>query len=260
MDELISAGERGDGPFPAGDLLRALQERLRERGVEPRDCSDDTPEARTREVRARQAAVARQVWRTTLETWPERGFADASLEGLDGDQQVAGILQWLQNPQARLLILAGKTGRGKSHAAFAVGNRLAQQGRTVRAVKHYRYVEALMPDGDDAPEREAGSAGLMKKRVMQAGLFLLDEFGAGMPTVRGGAASPFAQRVTGDLLSMRLRSEGRRTIVTTNYSFEELQRLFEDRILSRLLEAATVLIAAGPDRRAAAVRTWNDLR
>lgn len=217
-----------DEPTPVGQAIPpSLLARLEKMGVRPavefiptREKSQEDPEDRAERDRRRQSAY---LARWTAQVPPM--YATAAPEDLDVK------IEW---PSESLhLVLAGPVGTGKTHAAYAIGNRLAQT-TWVTAVT---VVDAL------AAHRPEGNAGLVKA-LRESRVLILDDLGA-------STVSDWAQETMTDLVDRRLR-EGLRTIVTTNSTEVELEAAWGGRFMDRLRFRRTVVVFRGESRRKAA--------
>jgi len=159
-------------------------------------------------------------------------YRDATLADLDADL-AASVADWLER-KGTTLMLAGPVGTGKTHAAYAVLAHLMAHGVTVQATTVSDLLAALRPEGD---HRQAALA-----RTAQ--VLLLDDMGA-------TKASEWAQEQMIALLDQRLR-EGKRQIVTTNATYEQMAEVWDDRTMDRLRYRWAVVQVTGESRRKAA--------
>ncbi|MFF4777501.1 DnaA ATPase domain-containing protein [Microtetraspora fusca] len=224
--------------------IREMSDRItRERGGHLHAVDDEPDREQVRaEVSALQARTSSQGWEKLLASWPYEDYSTASLDALDPrHQHVARIRAWAEDPNGRTLLLSGATGVGKTHVAFALLRHFAEQGRTVKAWKEKSYLDALLPDGGPEP------AWKVRDGAARVQDLLVDDLGANRDLERG-AATEFVQRELCDLFSPRL-GRGKRLIITTNLGPAELERLYDERIISRISQQITVVQITGPDRR-----------
>lgn len=287
----INGGARGREPQAAGTLAQGLagliplrlrdqlvpevQERARlarearQAGVPvPRSATDD--DIPVSDVVLRQQAEARE--RALQACLPSaRMAAEVGLASLDADQHPRGLAEWLADPELLTLVLAGRTGSGKTQAAYAAAAEAARNGAMmrnrrgqvvrkqllVRAWTLNGYLQALRPNGSKEPVWE------IRDRAYNAELLILDDIGVAMDE----EATRFFQETVHELLSYRL-NQGYRTIFTTNLRSRDA---FNDRgdkvqvglatrlghtLWSRLNERSTVLTFTGPDRRMVTELDW----
>jgi hypothetical protein len=247
-DDALPVGAIGGRDAPVVErLLQAMPEDIAarihvaaaEQSLPPVDpgTAREQVEAEQREILTRSR---RELWADVLARWPDDDFQGVTLDGLLPEQKPGHVRAWLDDPAATILVLAGPTGRGKTRIGFAVGNLLAESGTYCYAISHNRWLDSLKPDGSDEPPWK------IRRRVQNAEFLIVDDFGAELdPAVR---VSEFVGRETTDMLSARLRP-GKRTIITTNRTSEQLAVMFSDRIISRLKQGSTALIIQGPDWR-----------
>ena len=149
---------------------------------------------------------------------------------------------------AQTLVIAGPTGTGKTSLALTVGAMLVPHLGAGKVLPHNGWLNSLLPDGSDRPRREV--------LALPHGVpfLVVDDFGAEReprPGQRPGmdAASPAARQATVELMNARSRP-GLVTVVTTNLLSEDVERVWGDRVLSRLAGEATMLVRLfGADRR-----------
>lgn len=204
------------------DLTPAMKELL------AGDKADDTPEAARMWVREQQAAARHRQFESSV---PER-YRSASYADLDPHLQARDVVAgWLDSP-SRTLLLTGNVGTGKTHAAYAVLRDAATRGMWVAGSTVSGILRALRPGADPSP---------VPRRAELSSVFLFDDLAAERNT-------EWAIEQVGEIIDSRHR-EHRRQIVTTNASKADLVTHFGDRIVSRLLDSATLARFDGPDRR-----------
>lgn len=192
------------------------------------DQADDTPEAARLWVREQQAAARHRLFEASV---PER-FRAASYADLDQQLQARDVVAGWLDTKSRTLLLVGNVGTGKTHAAYAVLRDAATRGMWVAGATVSGILRSLRPDADPSP---------LPRRAELADLFLFDDLAAERGT-------EWAIEQVGEIVDQRHR-EQRRQIVTTNASRDELTQHLGQRVVSRLLDAATLARFDGPDRR-----------
>jgi hypothetical protein len=174
------------------------------------------------------------------------------------------ISRWEGNPDRPLLTLTGAPGVGKTRALWAVAFYRVREVAKAAARRPPKDFPACDPRGADwaAVARRAfrfarvpdlvisfqAMAGEGMKGVDAkldalrkfSGALMLDDLGAEKTT-------PFAVQCLYSVLAAR-EEWGRPTALTTNLTLDEIARVFDDRIASRLA-GGYVLAMGGPDRR-----------
>lgn len=145
-------------------------------------------------------------------------------------------MEWLFNPTDGLFI-TGPCGTGKTHLAAGIVRQFTLKGTGVvlkRCADFHREVREMFR-ADSTVCESALMSPLEKTRFL-----VLDDLAA-------GSLSDCERRYTLELLDVRLNSL-RPTIVTSNWSLQEISERMDDRIASRLA-GFTALELAGKDRR-----------
>jgi DNA replication protein DnaC len=171
-----------------------------------------------------------------VDSWIERVpplFMAADLTRLEARQHGAQIRDWV-GTGSRNLLLAGPVGTGKSYAAWAIAHDMVARGNLVVFKTVPRLLLDMRPDNDpDAFQR-----------ACEADVLVLDDLAAARPT----------EWATEQMYSIaeERASFMRRTIVTTNASFEQLQALWGSPTMDRLRDSSLDLVLNGASRRGAA--------
>lgn len=267
----LDKGEVRGGKIGAlGDMMGALPFRVpatvaavaaearmaKARGEAPARDDDEVPVS---ELVARQQAMVRRD--ALLKCLPDnRMNCLDGLSCLEPDQHAAELEEWVNDPDARTIILAGRTGSGKTQGAYAVAAHAARYGAAmidrntgtpktrsliVRAWEVNNYLAELRPEGSKDP------IWAVRDRARTAELLILDDLAAELDEV----ATPHMRKEVADLLGWRLE-RNLRTVFTTNHSAKVVEERLGDRLWSRIQEKATALKFLGADRRALRPLTW----
>lgn len=141
--------------------------------------------------------------------------------------------------KAQDLVFYGKTGRGKTHLATALGMLAIEQGRSVR----FRQTAELVLQLGKA--KRDGALDSLLRDLARADLIILDEFG--YAPVRLDGARLLYQIIAGSY-------ERRSIIFTTNIEFSKWGTIFADdklaaAIIDRIVHHGRLIEFTGPSRR-----------
>lgn len=142
-------------------------------------------------------------------------------------------------PAARNVVLLGPVGTGKTHLAIALAIEAIRRGHAALFFRASDLVRTL------TEARDARQLGRLHERLQRCGVLVVDELGF-VPFERAGGELLF------DVLSTR--HERRATVMTSNLSFGEWNRVFGDdkltaALLDRLAHHADVIVTRGPGER-----------
>jgi DNA replication protein DnaC len=149
------------------------------------------------------------------------------------------VTDWLFNPSDGLFI-TGPCGTGKTHLVAGIVRQFIFKGVNIafkRSADFHREVREMFRP--DSPICEAALMSTLEK----ARFLVLDDLGA-------GSLSDCERRYTLELLDTRLNSM-RPTIITSNWSLQEIAERMDERIASRLAGFAALELT-GKDKRLAA--------
>jgi hypothetical protein len=149
-----------------------------------------------------------------------------------------GAADWFSHPTDGLFI-CGPTGSGKTRLAAALTRMAIEQGKRIKFARASDFYAALR-NSYNAPEGEPTERAVLWDHQLPY-MLVLDDLGA-------GGLSDHERRFALELLDSRINSL-RPTIVTSNWTVEEIAEKMDERIGSRL-KSFTVLAMVGKDRRA----------
>lgn len=147
------------------------------------------------------------------------------------------VAEWLKNPTDGLFA-GGPAGTGKTHLCAGILRARYeswQNARFVRAAELYMEVRNCYKS-DDVNEQA------LLARFTDSPLLILDDLGA-------GSLSDHERRIALEILDRRL-NDVRPTVVTSNWTIEEIGSKMDERIASRL-SSFKVIGFTGKDRRQA---------
>lgn len=157
----------------------------------------------------------------------------ADLEDLQGREQVQG---WVDrtppyDTSLTLVLRSNEPGVGKSHAAYAAGNRAVSAGLWTLAWTAIKFNDAIRPGNDDTAYDVA----------QECDLLLLDDLG------REKVSEWTLERLQ-SVLDARWSNE-KRTIITTNLSGADLLTRYGDALVDRITDTLTMVLVDGSSRR-----------
>lgn len=137
------------------------------------------------------------------------------------------------------LVLAGKTGTGKTHISSAIAKEIIERGYDVI----YDSAQNIVSDFESDKFRSGYKSEEPKgEKYLECDLLIIDDLGTEF-------SSAFTVSCLYNLLNTR-QNKGLSTIISTNLSPEELASKYEDRIYSRIIgSAARILSFVGRDLR-----------
>ena len=141
------------------------------------------------------------------------------------------------SPASGNLLFQGGTGLGKTFLSACVARVVAQKGFSVCYDSASAVIAAFEAQKFDRSEE----ADARVRRMLACDLMILDDLGTEM-------ATPFADSALYTLINTRL-NEGKNTIISTNLSYDELERRYTAQIFSRLRGSFERLRFYGQDIR-----------
>lgn len=134
------------------------------------------------------------------------------------------------------ILIFGNTGLGKTHLSLAVANKVLEKGYSViydSAINILREIEK------EHFNRVYGSE--MTDLVMQTDLLILDDLGTEQTT-------PFYTSTIYNIINTRL-NRNIPTIISTNLSYENIQKRYDERVVSRITTQYKNIQFSGTDIR-----------
>lgn len=173
----------------------------------------------------------------SFETFDLNRFSDEKLPDRKYSQRTqmewafALCKEWADSyPSARTrdMLLMGKSGLGKTFLMNCIAKRLLERGQNVLMISAYKYIEL-------ARKAYFGNQPALLDSVLEADVLLLDDLGT----------EPLMENITVtqlfNLINERSNA-GRGTIISTNLNAAELEKRYNERITSRLLDARNVTV------------------
>ena len=139
------------------------------------------------------------------------------------------------------LLLRGSTGLGKTYLSACIARVVAEKGYSVCYDTASGALEAFERQKFARDPEDAEAAAVRVRRMLSCDLMILDDLGTEMVT-------PMSLSALYTLINTRL-NEGRRTIINTNCSDEDLERRYTPQICSRIHGDFLELPFSGTDIR-----------
>ncbi len=149
------------------------------------------------------------------------------------------FIEEFNNPEAKNLLFTGTAGVGKTFISGCIANELLQNGHTVL----YETAPQLL---DDIFEYKYGSKSKNLKdlydSIFNVDLLIIDDLGTENQT-----SAKFTELFT--IINTRILNPNTKTIISTNHDLKQLSKLYDDRILSRLIGHYVICRFFGDDIR-----------
>ncbi|MCH5192727.1 MAG: ATP-binding protein [Oscillospiraceae bacterium] len=136
------------------------------------------------------------------------------------------------------LFLLGKTGLGKTHISLAIAKRVTERGFTVAYGSLSNYLRMIEKEHFGRSENTETDT---MQVLINTDLLILDDLGSEFRT-------SFSEPAIYNIINSRINL-GLPTIISSNLSTAELQKNYNDRIISRLFSVFTTLMFVGEDVR-----------
>ncbi|WP_050699001.1 ATP-binding protein [Anaeromassilibacillus senegalensis] len=172
-------------------------------------------------------------------------FDRFSLHYYDGDtrQTMVNVLESCRRyardfaPGARSLIFMGPPGLGKTHLSLSIADGVAHSGHLVM----YASAPQLMSQLEAAKFKQTEDCLEYREVIYGCELLVIDDLGAEMVT-------RYTQSEIYDLINSRLNT-ARSTIISTNLTMNEIEKLYTNRVTSRIAGSYATVQFAGRDIR-----------
>lgn len=136
------------------------------------------------------------------------------------------------------LFLLGKTGVGKTHISLSIAKKVAEQGFTVAYGSLINYLRIIEKEQFGRAENTETDT---VQTLIGADLLILDDLGSEFRT-------SFSESALYNIINSRINLE-LPTIISSNLTADELQKNYNDRIISRIFGIFTTLMFVGEDIR-----------
>jgi DNA replication protein DnaC len=190
-----------------------------------------TPECLTDDVRSQTKEVSKQNIIEDAATKFAIGtrYKNATLSSwLASENDKRLIVNWLRSPK-NILCLLGIPGTGKTFFCTAVANWLIEQKKEVFYTNIRRFFESIQKAISENKNQYEQIRLFSEKPIL-----IIDDLGASKNT-------EWQKEVILDLIDTRYSSE-LPTVITSNYTFQEMKEIFDDRIERRINNRDNLLI------------------
>lgn len=141
------------------------------------------------------------------------------------------------------LLLLGKTGLGKTHLSVAIMTEFGKDGHFVKYTSAQGLIDLYQriqfgKSEFDKPDQAAFDS---KRDLLAAKLLVIDDLGSEL-------VNSFTQNVVYTVINDRMTA-GLHTIISTNFTGKQLNEIYNERIVSRILHNYTALPFSGQDVR-----------
>ena len=140
-------------------------------------------------------------------------------------------------PQSPNLMFMGGTGLGKTHLSLAIANVALNKGYSVI----YGTSQNIFSDLQDENFGRTDNIYYNEHDILNTDLLILDDLGTEF-------RSQFSEACLYNIVNTRILKK-KATIISTNFSFEDLERDYNQRVTSRLAGEYSVLTLEGSDIR-----------
>lgn len=141
------------------------------------------------------------------------------------------------NKDQKNLLFTGSAGIGKTYISSCIANEIIKNGHTVL----YQTAPLLLDSIFDYKYNNKATKALYDN-LFNVNLLIIDDLGTENLT-----AAKFSEIFT--LLNARLLTPNTKTIISTNFSLEELSKMYDTRIVSRLIGSFNICRFFGEDIR-----------
>lgn len=141
------------------------------------------------------------------------------------------------DPKEKNLLFTGTTGIGKTYISSCIANDVLKKGCTVL----YQTAPVLL-DSIFSYKYNSNNSKELYDNLFSVNLLIIDDLGTENLT-----AAKFTEIFT--ILNSRLLTPNTKTIISTNFSLEELSKMYDSRILSRIIGNYVICRFFGEDIR-----------
>lgn len=185
------------------------------------------------------SGIGNLIDRQSFENFSLDGYDDDVREIMNANLIIAKRYAETFGKDSKNLLLIGPTGTGKTHLSTAIAKTVIEAGHEVI----YDSVQNIMSAFEDDKFRSGyGQYEQKSLKYLECDLLIIDDLGTEF-------VSQFTLSALYNLLNSRM-NKSLPTVISTNLERGELERIYEDRIFSRIIGKDTFqLTFGGPDKR-----------
>ena len=185
------------------------------------------------------SGIGKLIDRQSFENFSLDGYDDDTREIMNANLIIAKRYAETFSKDSKNLLLIGPTGTGKTHLSTAIAKTVIEAGFEVL----YDSAQNIMSSFEEDKFKSGfGPYEPKATKYLECDLLIIDDLGTEF-------ISQFTLSALYNLLNSRL-NKGMPTIISTNLDRGSLEKIYEDRIFSRIIGEDTFqLTFVGPDRR-----------
>lgn len=170
-------------------------------------------------------------------------YPQSAENGVSPREKAAKILESCRvyaqkfTPQSPNLMFMGGTGLGKTHLSLAIANVVISRGYSVI----YGTSQNIFSDLQDEKFGRADNINYNEHDILNTDLLILDDLGTEFK-------NQFTEACLYNIINTRALKK-KATVISTNFSFDDLERDYNQRVTSRLAGEYSVLVLEGNDIR-----------
>ncbi len=180
-----------------------------------------------------------------LDLYEKQLWADYGRSPRQNMERVLALAQSYARPFGKFpvnnLLFYGGTGLGKTYLSACIAREVSAQGHSVVYDSAANVFARFEEQKFSRDAEDARAARDLTRKYLRCALLILDDLGSELTT-------PFVQSALYQLVNTRL-TEGLHTVVSTNYSMDELRKRYSPQIISRLEGAYEPVPFFGADIR-----------
>ena len=166
------------------------------------------------------------------------GFELSPRENMEEKIKIAkNFIENFENPETKNLLFTGTAGTGKTYLSSCIANELMNQGYSV-----LYQISPVLLDNVMSYKYDNHSSKELYENLFDVNLLVIDDLG-----IENASGAKFTEIFT--ILNTRMLKPNTKTIISTNFTLKELSKIYDTRIMSRLIGSFDILGLFGNDLR-----------